>query len=229
MTDNVSDIDNLIKNRRSCRAFLPDPVPDNVVRDILSVARWAPSGSNTQPWKVRAVSGALLERLGRELTETDDKPEEAAKHKSEYAYYPAEWYSPYIDRRRKVGIQLYQALGIPKGEKERMHKQHNRNFKFFDAPLCLVFTIDRNLNKGSWLDYGFFLQNILLATEARGLASCVQVGPNRYHKIFRKHLDIPEEEMLVCCIALGKAIRDDLSASFTPEREEVDSFLTFLS
>ena len=228
MTVNISDIDDLIKTRRSCRAFLPDTIPESVIREILDTARWAPSGSNTQPWKVRAVSGKLLESLRKDLAGTDDTPEEAAKHKPEYAYYPAEWRSPYIERRRKVGIQLYQALGIPKGEKELMHKQHNRNFKFFDAPSCLVFTIDKDLNQGSWLDYGFFLQNILMAAAARGLGTCVQVGPNRYHKIFRKHLNIPDTEMMVCCIILGKAVKGDLSASFIPDREDVDAFTTFM-
>ncbi|MDR1826897.1 MAG: nitroreductase [Methylobacteriaceae bacterium] len=226
---NIRFLDQLITTRRSCRAFKPDPVPEPVIRDILDTARWAPSATNIQPWHVRVVTGGPLKALAAELTAVDNDPEQQAAHKREVAYYPAQWRAPYYERRKRVGIQLYSSIGIPKGDKERMQAQHNRNFKFFDAPVAMVFTIDRDLAIGSWLDYGFFLQNILLAAAVRGLATCVQAGPTQYHLIFRKHLNIPDTEVMVVCIALGQAIPDAPTASFTPEREEVDTFATFIS
>ena len=160
-------IDAAITSRRSLRAFLPTPIPRETIEDILRVASRAPSGTNTQPWKVYVLTGEPLAALGREITALYDDPEEAAQHHEEYAYYPVEWRSPYIDRRRKVGWDLYGLLGITKGDKLRMHEQHGRNYVFFDAPVGLMFTIDRVMQQGSWLDYGMFLQNIMVAARPR--------------------------------------------------------------
>ncbi|MDE2120443.1 MAG: nitroreductase, partial [Betaproteobacteria bacterium] len=159
-------VDEAITSRRSVRRFLPRPVPRECIEQILRVAARAPSGSNTQPWQVHVLTGAARERLCRRLIEAYDDPQAAASHVEEYAYYPRQWQSPYQERRRKVGWDLYGLLGIPKGDKQAMHQQHRRNLLFFDAPVGLMFSIDRVMEQGSWLDYGMFLQNIMVAARA---------------------------------------------------------------
>jgi nitroreductase len=165
------------------RAFLPTPVPRETLERILEVAARAPSGTNTQPWQVHVLTGASRDRLVARLQSVYNDPEALASHSEEYAYYPREWVSPYIDRRRKVGWDLYGLLGITKGDKDRMHAQHGRNYSFFDAPVGLMFTIDRVMQQGSWLDYGMFLQSIMVAARARGLDTCPQAAFTQFHRI----------------------------------------------
>ena len=136
-------VDAAIVTRHSMRAFLPTPVPRALIEELLAVAARAPSGTNTQPWQVHVLTGGAKDRLVARIQSVYDDPEELATHSEEYAYYPREWVSPYIDRRRKVGWDLYGLLGITKGDKLRMHEQHGRNYRFFDAPVGLMFTIDR--------------------------------------------------------------------------------------
>ena len=153
-------VDAAITSRRSIRAFLPTPVPRETIEQILAVASRAPSGTNTQPWRVHVLTGEARQRLSDRIRAAYDKPEERTQHSEEYAYYPTEWRAPYIDRRRKVGWDLYGLLGIGKADKTRMHAQHGRNYDFFDAPVGLIFTIERVMQQGSWLDYGLSLIHI---------------------------------------------------------------------
>ncbi len=227
MTSTTSNsIDEIIRSRRATRAFLPTPVPLETIRAILDTARHAPSGTNTQPWKVHVVIGAPLETLRNALTNVDNDPLAASEHMPEFQYYPEAWRSPYIDRRRKCGVGMYQVLGIEKGDTKGMHRQHNRNYMFFDAPVLLIFTIDRSLALGSWLDYGFFLQNVMLAATARGIDSCPQVSLAKYYRIIAEILKLSNDEMMVCGIALGHRDPDAAINSFRPEREPVEAFTT---
>ena len=165
-------VDAAITSRRSVRAFLPTPVPRATIEAILAVASRAPSGVNTQPWKVTVLTGAAKESLSRKILAAHDANAAAGSlgvDVGEYDYYPTEWVPPYIDRRRKIGWDLYGLLGIGKGDKASMHAQHGRNYRFFDAPVGLIFSIDRILRQGSWLDYGMFLENIMVAARGRGL------------------------------------------------------------
>jgi nitroreductase len=220
-------VDAAITSRHSIRAFLPTPVPRSVVEDILRVASSAPSGTNTQPWQVHVLTGAALSRLSEELVQTFLDPQAMAQHQEEYAYYPVEWRSPYIDRRRKVGWDLYGLLGIGKADKERMQAQHARNYRFFDAPVGLMFTIDRIMSQGSWLDYGMFLQNIMIAARARGLHTCPQAAFTGLHRIVMKHLGCGDHQMLVCGMSLGWANPDAIENTLVTEREPVAGFTTF--
>ena len=160
-------VDEAITSRHSIRAFLPTPVPRETIEAILAVASRAPSGTNTQPWHVSVLTGEALKSLSTKLVAAYDDPVERARHTEEYAYYPTEWKSPFIDRRRKVGWDLYGLLGIAKTDKERMHAQHRRNYEFFGAPVGFMFTIDRIMRQGSWLDFGMFLQNVMVAARGR--------------------------------------------------------------
>ena len=134
-------------------------MPRETIAEILQVASRAPSRTNTQPWKVHVLTAASKAALSSAIRAAYDDPEQRAAHTEEYAYYPTQWQSPYIERRRKVGWDLYTLLGIAKTDKAGMHAQHRRNYDFFDAPVGLIFTIDRVMQQGSWLDYGMFLQS----------------------------------------------------------------------
>jgi nitroreductase len=224
----ASAVDAAITSRHSVRAFLPTPVPHQVIHDILRVASRAPSGTNTQPWRVTVLTGAARAELSRRVTAAHDDPAQRATHREEYAYYPTRWESPYIERRRKVGWDLYGLLGIGKTDRERMHRQHGRNYVFFDAPVGLIFTIDRILEKGSWLDYGMFLQSIMVAARARGLDTCPQAAFATFHRVIEEYLQVPERQMVVCGMSLGFADPRAIENSLVTEREPVEQFARFL-
>lgn len=229
MADVSRIVDEVIRSRHSARAFLPTPVPEDTIKDILRIASRAPSGTNAQPWRVYVLTGEAKTSLTEKVLAVYDDPEEARKHTLEYEYYPLEWKSPYIERRRKVGWDLYGLLGIEKGDKEKMHAQHARNYRYFDAPVGLVFTIDRMMEKGSWLDYGMFLQNIMLAARARGLDTCPQVSFNNFHRIITEHLSIPANETMVCSMSLGYADKDAIENRLRTERAPLEEWARFVS
>ncbi|MDE2093709.1 MAG: nitroreductase [Burkholderiales bacterium] len=221
-------VDAAITGRRSLRAFLPTPVPRETIEAILAVASRAPSGTNTQPWRVYVLTGATKTELSRKIIAAYDDPAERARHTEEYDYYPTEWKSPFIDRRRKVGWDLYGLLGIAKTDKGRMHVQHGRNYEFFGAPVGLIFTIDRILRQGSWLDYGMFLQSIMVAARARGLDTCPQAAFMQFHRIISAHVGAPDNEQVVCGMSLGHADPAAIENSLVTEREPVSAFARFL-
>ena len=221
-------VDTAIRTRRSLRAFLPTPVPRETIEAILAVATRAPSGTNTQPWKVYVLTGKAKTELSRKIGAAYDDPAERAQHTEEWAYYPTEWKSPFIDRRRKVGWDLYSLLDIAKTDKARMHAQHRRNYEFFDAPVGLIFTIDRVLRQGSWLDYGMFLQSIMVAARGRGLDTCPQAAFMQFHRIITEHVGATPEEQVVCGMSLGHADPDAVENTLVTEREPVRAFAHFL-
>jgi nitroreductase len=226
--DQVSFVDSAITSRHSVRAFLPTEVAREVIEEILAIASRAPSGTNTQPWRVYVLTGRAKEALSGKILAAYDDPAQRALHTEEYAYYPTEWRSPYIDRRRKVGWDLYGLLGIAKTDKARMHTQHGRNYSFFDAPVGLMFTIDRSMQQGSWLDYGMFLQSIMITARARGLDTCPQAAFLQFHRIITEHVGASAAEQLVCGMSLGFADPDAVENRLVTERAPVSEYTRFL-
>ena len=226
--ESVAAVDAAIRSRHSIRAFLPTPVPRKTLEDLLEVASRAPSGTNTQPWQVHVLTGEAKHALSRGTRAAYDDPEQRARHTEAYDYYTTEWVSPYIDRRRKVGWALYSLLGIDKGDKTRMHAQHRRNYDFFDAPVGLIFTIDRVLRQGSWLDYGMFLQSFMVAAHARGLGTCPQAAFTQFHRIIERHLGLSEAQMVVCGMSLGHPDPAAVENTLRTEREPVARFARFV-
>jgi nitroreductase len=220
-------VDEAITTRHSMRAFLDKPVPLEVLQDLLKVSARAPSGTNTQPWKVYVVGGDVKQSLSEKVKAIFNDPQLMALAKEPYPYYPEKWASPYVDRRRKVGWDLYGLLGIGKADKERMHNQHAKNYDFFGAPVGLMFTIDRIMNQGSWLDYGMFLQNIMVAARGRGLHTCPQAAWNPFHHTIGEHLGFSEQEILVCGMSLGYADPVAIENSLITDRESLENFATF--
>jgi nitroreductase len=227
-------VDHAITSRRSVRGFLPTAVPRATIEEILAVASRAPSGTNIQPWKVHVLTGAARERLcarvmaGHEADYERRKRGEAPLHKTEYEYYPVEWFEPYLGRRRKLGWELYGLLGIGKTDYDKMHAQHGRNYTFFDAPVGLIFSIDRRLQQGAWFDYGTFFQNIMIAARGRGLHTCPQQAFAVYHSIIAEELGLPQSDMVICGMALGHEDASVLANRLTTEREPVTGFATFV-
>lgn len=225
MPDNAAIVDDAITSRRSVRAFLPTPVPQATIQHILDVAARAPSGTNMQPWKVHALAGAPLKTFCDKVEAAFLNPE--TKEKREYLYYPDEFFEPYLSRRRQVGFAMYDLLGIKRGETEKMKLQHARNFRFFDAPVGLIFTIDRRLNIGSWLDYGIFLGNIMVAARGHGLHTIAQAAFASHPHTIRAALDLPESDAIICGMAIG---HEDTSApvnTLNTPRAPAAEFTTF--
>ena len=226
--ETIAVVDAAITSRRSRRAFLSTPVPRQTIEDILAVASHAPSGTNTQPWRAYVLTGAAKAALSRKIIDVYEDPQALATQREEYDYYPTEWVSPYIDRRRKVGWDLYGLLGIAKTDKARMHAQHRRNYAFFDAPVGIMFSIDRVLRQGSWLDFGMFLQSVMIAARARGLDTCPQAAFLQFHRIILEHVGAPPGETLVCGMSLGHADPAAIENTLVTERVPVSDFVRFL-
>jgi nitroreductase len=224
----VAAVDHAITSRMSARAFTQQAVSRELITEILQVASRAPSGTNTQPWKVYVLQGATRDALVEKVCAAHEairtNPELAKQYTEQYDYYPAQWVSPYIDRRRENGWSLYGLLGIGKGDKDRMHEQQQRNFKFFDAPVGLMFTIDPIMGRGSLFDYGMFVQNIMLAARARGLHTCPQAAWNGFHSIILPHIGAGEGEMMVCGMSLGYADDADKVNTLVTPRVPVNEF-----
>jgi nitroreductase len=224
----VSAVDHAITSRMSARAFTQQEVSRELITEILQVASRAPSGTNTQPWKVYVLQGATRDALVDKVCAAHEamraNPEVAKQYTEQYDYYPAQWVSPYIDRRRENGWSLYGLLGIGKADKDRMHEQQQRNFKFFDAPVGLMFTIDPIMGRGSLFDYGMFVQNIMLAARARGLHTCPQAAWNGFHSLILPHIGAGEGEMMVCGMSLGYADESDKVNTLVTPRVPVNEF-----
>ncbi len=231
-TDQAAAVDAAITSRMSVRAFTQAPVSRDTIEHLLQVASRAPSGTNTQPWKVYVLQGGSRDTLCDKVCAAHDairaNPELAAEHREAYDYYPEKWVSPYIDRRRENGWGLYGLLGIGKGDKDKMHTQHQRNYRFFDAPVGMMFTIDRVMGRGSLVDYGMFLQNIMVAARGHGLDTCPQAAWNGFAKIILPHIGAGADEMLVCGLALGYADATHVVNTFHTPRAGVQDFTHWL-
>ncbi|MDR2112736.1 MAG: nitroreductase [Candidatus Accumulibacter sp.] len=220
----TSSVDDIIHARRSIRRFLPTPVAAGAVRELLDLAARAPSGANVQPWRVYALAGSDKEALSRAITE---KYLASGVEGMEIDYYPKQWIEPWLSRRRKVGADLYALLGIAKGDKEKAARQWLRNYRFFDAPVGLIFTVDRVFGPGMLLDYGMFLENLMLAARARGLDTCPQLAFTDFQNTIRQTLGLPENERIVCGMALGHADPEAPENQLYTERVPAETFADF--
>lgn len=222
--DASAAVKHAITSRKSTRAFLPMPVDRSLIDELLLIAGTAPSGSNIQPWQVHVVSGQTRDRLSADLLAAHQRKESEDR---EYQYYPINWRSPYIERRRETGWGLYGTLNIAKGDREATARQHGRNFEFFDAPVVLIFALDNDLETGSWLDYGMFLQNIMVAARGCGLHTCPQAALANYPKIIRSHLGIGDDKIIVCGMSIGYEDTSDPVNRFQPSRMGLEEFVTY--
>jgi nitroreductase len=218
--------DEALLTRRSVRAFLPAPVPRGEVEQLLALASRSASGSNIQPWRVRVVAGEKRAKLSKAILDALDL-DGYEKHKREWNYYPVNWREPYLARRRKIGWDLYGLMGIRKGDFEATERQRRRNYEFFGAPVGMIFTLDEDLEMGSWLDLGIYIGSLTIAARGRGLDTCPQAAFADFHAVIRRELDIPEKEIIICGMALGYADPDAVENRLVTERAPVEQFASF--
>jgi nitroreductase len=218
--------DEALRTRRSVRAFLPTPVPRAEVEQLLQLAARSPSGSNIQPWKVHVFSGALKQRITREILDAIDRgPRE--QYRREWNYYPVQWREPFLGRRRKIGWDMYGLLGIPKGDFEATERQRRQNYEFFGAPVGMMFTLEQDLEIGSWLDLGIFLGNLMTAARGHGLDTCPQAAFADFHTVIRPILGIPDNQILICGMALGHADETAVLNRLRTERAPLSDYASF--
>jgi nitroreductase len=203
----ATDVFEAARTRRSIRAYKSDAVPPALLREIVELGRHAPSGSNIQPWRVHVLTGATLKRVGTAIQNV---------------------FEPYLARRRACGWGLYGTLGIGKGDHEKSKAYRASNYTFFGAPAGLVFTIDRKLEKGSWLDYGMFLQTLMLAARARGLHTCAEASIASYPDVVRRELGLGREWVVICGMAMGYADGAAVVNNFQPDRVALEEYAVFL-
>ncbi len=219
-------VSDAIVGRQSIRAFQSDRmVNDEQIEQLLSIAGRAPSGSNIQPWHVYVVRGERKERITEACSARYLSGDEGAY---EYAYYPREWRQPYIGRRRQTGFGLYGLLGIDRKDDAAVKRYRVQNYQFFGAPVGLFFTIDRDMEQGSWLDYGMFLQSFMLAAREMEMETCAQAAFCPYHDSVMPILAAPAEQMLVCGMSLGYADPDALVNTYRTDRLNAREFMTVL-
>jgi nitroreductase len=221
----MMSVEEAISGRRSIRAYQSKPVSRDILSRILTTAARAPSGTNVQPWQVYVMQGAQKDAMSAELLRLSAA---GASGKREYNYYPEEWREPYLGRRRACGFGLYKTLGIGKGDKERMQEQHALNWTFFGAPVGLMFSIDSYLEKGSWLDFGMFLQSVMIAARGEGLATCPQAAFAYQPATVKRYAGIPDTHTLVCGMALGYEDTSHVVNSFVTDREPLEAFVTWV-
>jgi nitroreductase len=215
-----------ITGRQSIRAFQKDkPVTRESIEAILATASRAPSGSNIQPWHVWVAMDSKRDEIANACQARHIQGDQG---KQEYNYYPVEWREPYIGRRRNTGWGLYGHLGIEKGDKENMSLQHGKNYAFFDAPVALFFTIDRDMELGSWIDCGMFIQSVMLAARGLGLETCAQAAFLKYHDTVMDLIGAPSEQMFICAMSLGYADHDANVNGYRTPRLPVGEFTVFL-
>ncbi len=213
-----------ITSRWSSRAFLKNEVSAETITAILNAARWAPSGSNMQPWRVAVIRGKNIQRIAESIIAARSGDKQA---EPDYQYYPSEWFPPYKRRRQNTGLALYSALGISREDKQARHEAWNNNYRFFGAPVGLLIFLDRRLGKGSMIDIGMFAQNIMLAAQAEGLATCAEASIADYPGIIRDILGIEQNWALALGIALGYADKEASVNGYRTPREEVENFTSW--
>lgn len=218
-------VEDALVSRRSIRVFKPDPVPGLLMRRILEAARWAPSGSNIQPWKVHVLNGATRQKYTDALLAAEINRE---AREMEYNYYAPEWEEPYLSRRRACGFGLYGAMGVTRDDKEGRRQAFLANYKFFGAGTGLLFWIRSSLEHGSWLDYGTFIQSISLAARGWGLSTIAQGALGEFPHVGHEMFGIGDDYTLVGGMSIGWPEEDAPANLFQPERLEIDEFTTWL-
>ena len=222
----IAAVDEAIRSRQSVRAFLPAPVGQATVEELLRLASRSASGSNIQPWRVRVIAGDAKAHLTQAIFDAVAR-DGFEPYQREWNYYPVRWREPFLGRRRKIGWDMYNLLGVAKGDFEGTQQARMRNYEFFGAPVGMIFTLDEDLEIGSWLDLGIYLGSLMIAARGHGLHTCPQAAFADFHSIIRPILNIPENEIIICAMALGHIDPDAPVNGLKTWRADLDAFATF--
>ena len=218
------DIFDAVASRYSCRAFLPTPVPESVVRDIVARASRAPSAGNVQPWRIYAIAGKRADALKSLLApRMDELPKGEG---GDYRIFP-EMEEHYRSRRFEVGEMLYHSIGVPRADKPARYRQYARNFQFFGAPVGLFFALDKSFGVAQWADIGGLLQTVMLLARGHGLHTCPQQAWVSWHKTVREFLALPDNLMVYSGMSLGHADETAPINNWRSPRAPLDDFATF--
>lgn len=220
----TASVADALQRRISTRAFLPTPVSEAEVRELLDLARWSPSGGNLQPWKVIVVAGEARDAV---VKLAKNYPGLFPAEDSEQPVYPPNLWEPYRSRRFRIGEEMYALLGIPREDKAARLKWLGRNFEFFGAPVGIFFVIDTRMGHGQWAHLGMFMQSLALAAQERGLGTCFQEFWGTLRKTLKTHFQLPEHEMLYCGMALGHADPAAPVNTLRSSRAPVEEFAQF--
>ena len=223
MNDPATQVLKILHERRSVRAYTGEVPAKAALDEILSAAARAPSGNNIQPWQVHVLRDSAKRSLTSAIMA--QRSSETAEPTPEYNYYPESWPEPYLGRRRTVGWALLEAAGVVKGDRAGSRAWHDWNFDFFGAPVGLIFTIDRRLGVGAFIDLGMFLQGLIVAARALGMDACPQAAFAHYHEVIRRALRLPDEQLVVCGMSLGFADTASPVNNFPTERAALDEFV----
>jgi nitroreductase len=222
--DRIGVLEELLKERYSVRAFLPRPVPRATIEHVLTVAQRTASWCNSQPWRVIIASGEAKEAF-RKLIYAEAAS--GAPHDSDFPF-PREYLGVYLDRRRESGFQLYNALGIPRGDKAAYARQALENYNFFGAPHVAIIHTDEPLGVYGAIDCGAYVSNFMLAAQALGLCTIPQAALARHSGLIRKHFGLADDRRVVCGISFGYVDRDHKANSYRTTRAEVSDTVTFV-
>ena len=223
---NAAAVDAAITTRQSVRAFLPTPIARDTVEMLLKLAARSASGSNIQPWRIRVIGGAVKDGLEKAIFDAVER-DGFEPYQREWNYYPVNWREPFHDRRRKIGWDMYGLLGVAKGDFEGTQRARMRNYEFFGAPVGMIFTLDEDLEIGSWLDLGIYLGSLMIAARGHGLHTCPQAAFADFHRIIRAQLGIPEKEVIICGMALGHIDPDAPVNRLVTERAPLADYASF--
>jgi nitroreductase len=223
---NAAAVDAAITTRQSVRAFLPTPIARDTVEMLLKLAARSASGSNIQPWRIRVIGGAVKDGLEKAIFDAVER-DGFEPYQREWNYYPVNWREPFHGRRRKIGWDMYGLLGVAKGDFEGTQRARMRNYEFFGAPVGMIFTLDEDLEIGSWLDLGIYLGSLMIAARGHGLHTCPQAAFADFHRIIRAQLGIPEKEVIICGMALGHIDPDAPVNRLVTERAPLADYASF--
>jgi len=216
-----------VNSRRSMRVFKPDPVAKTDIEWIIENANRSASNGNLQPWKLYVTMGAARKRLSAAILKAMDEGDNGPG--AEYNVYPQEMTPVYDARRKLVGKQLYTLLGVPRGDAAGMLKQFRKNYEFFDAPVGMILSVEKRMGNGQWIDCGIFLDQLMLLAREKGLHTCPQAAFSRYQHVVRRELKIPDDQTVICGLALGHADPDVVPNSLITDRAPIQDFTTWFS
>lgn len=216
-----------VNSRRSMRVFKPDPVAKADLEWIIENANRSASNGNLQPWKLYVTMGAARKRLSAAILSAMDAGDNGPG--AEYNVYPQEMTPVYDARRKLVGKQLYTLLGVPRGDAAGMMKQFRKNYEFFDAPVGMILSVEKRMGNGQWIDCGIFLDQLMLLAREKGLHTCPQAAFSRYQHVVRRELKIPDDQTVICGLALGHADPDVVPNSLITDRAPIQDFTTWFS
>jgi len=214
-----------VTSRRSIRAFLDRPVPQETLEKILTDAARAASGANIQPWHVTVVQG----RAQRDLIDVVQAAFDAGESTGDDVYYPSEFIEPYLARRRKIGWDMYGLIGIERGEYEKMAAQARKNYEFFGAPVGLMFSLHESMRNGGWLDLGLFMGNVMTLAREHGLHTCPQAAWQEFDHVVHRHLALSDDQRFVVGMALGYEDKSAVINSLRTDRADLSEYVDFRS